>query len=170
MNLKSYNQLASDLDIDTKSSKLDLSEWDIVEILDVIPDSEKLDIGNLLENVTKSVVSTKIPDKRSKRGDIIWVSCLLQKRYSTAFTSQSVTGVLKLRVTDIRTIHFLKSIKNINQINNTISQPMKRGNLIYVTMNDKSVGNSPSSQYVLVCRIIDVYKGLAYLNKVIKNI
>ena len=170
MNIKKYNQLADDLDVDLKSDKLKLSEWDIVEILGVIEDSDKLDIGNVLEGVTKSVISTKVPDKRSKRGDIIWVSCMLQKKDTTAFTSQSVTGVLKLRVSDIRTIHFLKSLKNINQINNTISQPMRRGNLIYITMNEKSDGGSPSKPYVLICRIIDVYRGLAYLNKVIKNI
>ena len=48
----------------------------------------------------------------------------------------------------------------------------KRGDTIYITAMLRKTGSnsfsSPSIQSVLKCRIVDIYHGLSYLNKLIK--
>lgn len=49
---------------------------------------------------------------------------------------------------------------------------VKRGDLIYITAMIKKPGHSmtsPATQAVLKLRIVDIYQGLSYLNKVINK-
>jgi hypothetical protein len=51
------------------------------------------------------------------------------------------------------------------------NREVKRGDTIYITALVKKKGNSfssPATQAVIKVRVIDIYHGLAYLNKVIK--
>ena len=52
------------------------------------------------------------------------------------------------------------------------SKPVKRGDVIYITAmirKDGSSMTSPATQAVIKLRVVDIYNGLSYLNKVINN-
>lgn len=70
--------------------------------------------------------------------------------------------------------HDPKDIKeNFVGINSDLTKKeVKRGDTIYITAMIKKPGNSmtsPATQAVLKLRIVDIYQGLSYLNKIINK-
>lgn len=61
---------------------------------------------------------------------------------------------------------------NIISMNTQIDGELKRGDKIYVVCLLKKKGtttfSSPSIQSVICCRIVDIYNGLSYLNRIRK--
>lgn len=59
---------------------------------------------------------------------------------------------------------------NIISMNTQLDGDIKRGDKIYVVCLIRRVGStsfsSPSTQSVLVTKIVDIYSGLSYLNKI----
>ncbi len=59
---------------------------------------------------------------------------------------------------------------NIITMNAQIESELKRGEMIYVVCLLRKKGttsfSSPSTQSVVACRIVDIYSGLSYLNKI----
>lgn len=57
-------------------------------------------------------------------------------------------------------------------INSDLTQkPVKRGDTLYITAMIRKEGqsfSSPSTQAVIKLRVVDIYHGLSYLNKLIK--
>jgi hypothetical protein len=52
------------------------------------------------------------------------------------------------------------------------NKPIKRGDVVYITALVKKKGasmSSPASQSVLKLRVVDIYAGLNYLNKIMKD-
>ena len=62
------------------------------------------------------------------------------------------------------------SESNIISMNTQIDSELNRGDKIYVVCLLRKKGtttfSSPSTQSVIVCRIVDIYGGLSYLNKI----
>jgi len=101
MAIKKFDELSNDLEMFDKEKveKLDPKDYDIVEILDVFHDTEDTEYGNASES--SITMHSDLSVKQTKRGDIIWISALLQKKDTTSFNSPAVQGVLKVRVVDI---------------------------------------------------------------------
>jgi len=61
---------------------------------------------------------------------------------------------------------------NVINFNTELSGEIKRGELLYVVALLRKKGtttySSPAVQAVLRCRIVDIFHGLSYLNKVLK--
>ena len=56
--------------------------------------------------------------------------------------------------------------------NDLTNKPIKRGDLIYITALIRKSGSSmtsPATQAVIKLRVVDIYNGLSYLNKVINK-
>lgn len=79
------DQIEDELD----SSKLD-GEWDIINIIDV---SKEMPTNEAV------IINAELGDKTVKRGDLIYITALIQKKGSTYHQNQM--GVLKVRVVDI---------------------------------------------------------------------
>ena len=100
----------------TVLSKLDSGEYepikggvDILQIIGVINDEKEI------ESIEKSIdenfsLDTSITVKDIKRGDIIYLTALLQKTKGKSFNSQSL-GVVKARIVD-----YYIGISKLNQI------------------------------------------------------
>jgi hypothetical protein len=89
------------VEVEVDGEDVDMKDYFIVDILDVIVPEEK-DFGNSVEeNLNAIGVHTDLTVRQAKRGDIIWITALLRKRGSTSFTSPAVQGVLKVRIVDI---------------------------------------------------------------------
>ena len=62
------------------------------------------------------------------------------------------------------------SESNIISMNNQIDSELNRGDKIYVVCLLRKKGtttfSSPSKQSVIVCRLVDIYRGLSYFNKI----
>ena len=99
---KEFEPLSDDI---IAISKLDNGDYEtvkgpvnIVQITGVITDEEE--IKKLNEIAGGPVLNTDLSLKQVKRGDTIWITCLLQKPSSSVFNSQSI-GTLKVRIVDI---------------------------------------------------------------------
>jgi len=86
-------------------SKLDNGDYqkikgpvNIVQITGVITDEDE--IKRLDEIAGGPVLNTDLSLKQVKRGQEIWITCLLQKPSSSVFNSQTM-GCLRVRVVDI---------------------------------------------------------------------
>ncbi len=78
---------------DIKPEKLD-GEWEIVSIIDVTtPESE------VETNENKIVINAELGNNSLKRGDVLYITALLNKK--GAYYSQNRMGVIKVKVTDI---------------------------------------------------------------------
>ena len=98
---KSFQPLSDDI---IAISKLDNGDYEkvkepviITQITGVITDKEEI---KKLDEVAGPLLSTDISMKTVKRGQEIWITCLLNKPGSSVYSSQTV-GVLKVRIVDI---------------------------------------------------------------------
>jgi len=92
-----------DVDLEIDGEKVENGDYEIESIIDVIiPDDEKekKEYGNSIEENSVTVQSD-MTVKKTKRGDIIWITALLRRKGTTSFNSPAKQGVLKLRVIDI---------------------------------------------------------------------
>jgi len=97
-----YEPLSDDI---IALSKLDNGEYEkvtgpvnIVQITGVITDEEE--IKKLDEIAGGPVLNTDLSLKQVKRGQELWITCLLQKPSTAVFNSQTL-GCLKVRIIDI---------------------------------------------------------------------
>lgn len=82
---------------------------EIVQVTGIITDKEK--IKKLNEISGGPVLNTDLSLKQVKRGDTVWITCLLQKPGTAVFNAQTM-GVLKCRISDIFFgLNILNSIK-----------------------------------------------------------
>ena len=102
---KEYSPLADDITI---FQKLDDGEYEkvdgpiqIVQVTGVVSDEKEINkIENLLEKVPSApVFNTDLSLKKVKRGDIIWVTALLERPGNISWNAQTM-GVLKCRIVD----------------------------------------------------------------------
>ena len=102
-NSKDEQETLSDdiVEVDVDGEKVDMKDYYIEDILDVIVPDEEMEYGNVEENLNAIGVHSDLTVRDVKRGDIIWITALLRKRGSTSFTSPAVQGVLKVRIVDI---------------------------------------------------------------------
>ena len=92
------------------SETLDMDEFEIESIIDVIIMDEKDYDNNKSESVT---THAGIDGKNYKRGDTIYITALVRKKDSTSFNSPAKTGVLKCRIVDIYFgLQYLKKVIN----------------------------------------------------------
>lgn len=98
-----YTNLSSDIELLKKddngeSEKLDLEEWEVVKIVDIIKDDEEIEVleANIGLNLTADLDA-----KNLKRGDYIYMTALLAPRNKSTAYSPGTMGVLKCRITDI---------------------------------------------------------------------
>ena len=87
-------------------SKLDNGDYqkikgpiNIIQITGMITDDEE--IKKLDEIAGGPVLSTDLSLKQVKRGQEIWITCLLQKPSSSAVYNSQTMGCLKVRIIDI---------------------------------------------------------------------
>ncbi|MCK9417392.1 hypothetical protein M0Q97_12200 [Candidatus Dojkabacteria bacterium] len=99
---KEYQYLSDDI---IAISKLDNGEYvkikepiEIVQITGMLTDEDE--IKKLDEIAGGPVINTDLSLKQVKRGQEIWITCLLQKPTSAVYNSQSI-GLLKVRIIDI---------------------------------------------------------------------
>ena len=99
---KEFQPLSDDI---IALSKLDNGEYEkvkgpiqIVQITGMIDDPEE--IKKLDEIAGGPVISTDLALKQVKRGQELWITCLLQKPSTAVYNSQTM-GVLKVRIIDI---------------------------------------------------------------------
>jgi len=97
-----YEPLSNDI---IALSKLDNGEYEkvtgpinIVQITGVITDEEE--IKKLDEISGGPVLNTDLSLKQVKRGQLIWLTCLLQKPSTSVFNSQTL-GTISCRIVDI---------------------------------------------------------------------
>jgi len=97
-----YEPLSNDI---IALSKLDNGEYEkvtgpinIVQITGVITDEEE--IKKLDEIAGGPVLNTDLSLKQVKRGQLIWLTCLLQKPSTSVFNSQTL-GTISCRIVDI---------------------------------------------------------------------
>lgn len=118
---KEFDQLSDDITI---LRKLDNGDYDKVkepvyirQVTGVITDKKEIDkIENQLsESVPGApVFNTDLQLKKVKRGDIIWVTALLERPGNTSWNAQTM-GVIKARIVDyFYGLNKLKYIKNGN--------------------------------------------------------
>jgi hypothetical protein len=100
---KEFQNLSDDI---IAISKLDNGDYkkidepmEIVQITGVITDEDE--IKKLDEVAGGPVLNTDISMKQVKRGQEIWITCLLQRPSSTAVYNAQSMGVLKVRIIDI---------------------------------------------------------------------
>lgn len=99
---KEFQPLSDDI---ITISKLDNGDYEkvkgpikIVQVTGVITDEDE--IKKLDEIAGGPVLNTDISLKQVKRGQEIWITCLLQKPGSAVYNSQSL-GCLRVRIIDI---------------------------------------------------------------------
>ena len=72
---------------------------EIVQVTGIIQEPNK--IKKLEETINAApVINTDLRVKTIKRGDVIWLTCLLQKPGSTSWNTQQTIGCVKVRVID----------------------------------------------------------------------
>ena len=98
-----YEPLSDDI---IALSKLDNGEYEkvtgpvnIVQITGVITDEEE--IKKLDEIAGGPVLNTDLSLKQVKRGQLIWLTCLLQKPSSSAVYNSQTMGTISARIVDI---------------------------------------------------------------------
>lgn len=98
---KEFNQLSDDIVI---LSKLDSGDYEeikepveIVQITGIITDEDEI---AKLDEASGTHINTDLSLKEVKRGQEIWITCLLKKPNSLALNSQSL-GLIKVRIIDI---------------------------------------------------------------------
>lgn len=98
---KEFNQLSDDIVI---LSKLDSGDYEeikepveIVQITGIITDEDEI---AKLDEASGTHINTDLSLKEVKRGEEIWITCLLKKPNSLALNSQSL-GLIKVRIIDI---------------------------------------------------------------------
>lgn len=98
-----YQTLSDDI---IAISKLDNGDYEkvkgpvnIVQITGVITDEDE--IKRLDEIAGGPVLNTDISLKQVKRGQEIWITCLLQRPSSSAVYNSQTLGLLRVRITDI---------------------------------------------------------------------
>lgn len=96
-------------------SKLDNGDYEkikspvkIVQITGIVSDEEE--IKKLDEIAGGPVLNTDISLKQVKRGDIIWLTALLQKPSSSTIYNSQTMGVIKARIID-----FYYGLNKLNQ-------------------------------------------------------
>jgi len=113
-----YQPLSDDV---TALAKLDTGEYEeiegpinITQILGVVTDPEEIkEIEKAVkENVT---LDTSVVIKDIKRGDILWMTALLEKKTNTASWNSQVLSVIKVRVVDY--FYGLNKLNTIRKIN-----------------------------------------------------
>lgn len=100
---KEFQNLSDDI---IAISKLDNGDYkkidepmEIVQITGVITDEDE--IKKLDEVAGGPVLNTDLSLKQVKRGQEIWITCLLQRPSNTAVYNAQTIGVLKVRIIDI---------------------------------------------------------------------
>ncbi|CAG7581570.1 MAG: hypothetical protein SLAVMIC_00907 [uncultured marine phage] len=89
------------LEVEVDGEEVDMKDYYIEDVLDVIIPDEK-EFGNSVEeNLNAIGVHSDLTVRQAKRGDIIWITALLRKKGTSSFTSPAVQGVLKVRIVDI---------------------------------------------------------------------
>jgi len=103
---KNYDPLSDDISVLRKLDNGDYEKtkgpFNIIQVTGIITDEKEIDkIENQLsESVPGApVFNTDLQVKKVKRGDIIWVTALLERPGNTSFNSQTLS-VLKCRVVD----------------------------------------------------------------------
>jgi len=103
---KGYDPLSDDIAVLRKLDNGDYEKakgpFNIVQVTGVITDEDEIDkIENQLsERVSGApVFNTDLRVKKVKRGDIIWVTALLERPGNTSFNSQTLS-VIKCRIID----------------------------------------------------------------------
>ena len=98
---KEFNQLSDDIVV---LSKLDSGDYEeikepveIVQITGIITDDDEI---AKLDEASGTHINTDLSLKEVKRGQKIWITCLLKKPNSLALNSQSL-GLIKVRIIDI---------------------------------------------------------------------
>jgi len=104
---KEYDQLSDDI---VAIRKLDNGNYEkitepvnIVQITGIIKDEKEIDkIENQLSEAVPGapVFNTDLQLKKIKRGDIIWVTALLERPNATTSWNSQTMGVIKCRVVD----------------------------------------------------------------------
>lgn len=99
-----YSEMSTDLNdkiemVDVE--KLAKGEYQIEEILGIIQDPKDIEKFDKMDEANKALLNTDISVKEVKRGDTIYISCLLRPAGTTNLNSQAATAVLKVRVVDI---------------------------------------------------------------------
>jgi hypothetical protein len=104
---KEYDPLADDIVV---LRKLDNGEYEkvkgpveVIQFTGVITDDDEIDkIENQLDESVPGgpVFNTDLRLKKIKRGDIIWVTALLERPHSTTSYNSQTMGVIKCRVVD----------------------------------------------------------------------
>jgi len=99
---KEFQPLSDDI---IAISKLDNGEYEkvkgpveIIQITGMIDDPEE--IKKLDEIAGGPVISTDLSLKQVKRGQLIWLTCLLQKPSTSVYNSQTM-GVISCRIVDV---------------------------------------------------------------------
>ena len=110
--------LADDLSVLIKNDdgdieKVDMNEWEISKIIDVIKDPKEIEtLESYLYEARGGVkLSTDLDAKDVKRGDTLWLTALLAPRNKSVAYSPGTMGVLKVRVIDI--YYGLSKLKNL---------------------------------------------------------
>jgi hypothetical protein len=116
---KEYEPLSDEI---TAIAKLDTGEYEeikepvnITQITGVVTDPKEIkEIEKAVkENVT---LDTSLVIKDVKRGDILWLTAILEKKTKTSSWNSQVLGVVKVRVVDyFYGLNKLNTIKNINK-------------------------------------------------------
>jgi len=98
-----FDALSDDIIAISKSDNGDYQKItepvEIVQITGVVTDEEE--IKKLNEVVGGPVISTDLSLKQVKRGQLIWLTCLLQRPGSTAVINSQTMGVISARIVDI---------------------------------------------------------------------
>lgn len=119
---KGYDPLSDDITI---LKKLDNGDYEkvkgpinVVQVTGVITDDKEIDkIENQLSEAVPGapVFNTDLRLKQVKRGDIIWVTALLEKPNATTAWNAQTMGVLKCRIVDY--YYGLNKLKYVNNGN-----------------------------------------------------
>jgi hypothetical protein len=110
---KEYQPLSDDIiavkELEDGSIERIKGPIEIVQVTGIITDEEK--IKKLNEIAGGPVINTDLSLKQVKRGDTVWITCLLQKPGTAVFNAQTM-GVLKVRIVDFwYGLNILNSIK-----------------------------------------------------------
>lgn len=111
---KEYKPLSDDI---LAMSKLDTGEYEpiegeisIVQVLGIVDDPTEI------KNIEKSIkenftIDTSLNLKNVKRGEILWITALLQKDNKSQTLNSQTLGVVKVRVVD-----YFYGLNKLNQI------------------------------------------------------
>ena len=94
MDFKTFNEYNSEIEKDTVEDYEKVQSVEIIQITGVISEEEAMKIDEALV-----VHAGDFSGKEIKRGDIIWLSCMMMKPGASYSAQQA--GVLSCRVTDI---------------------------------------------------------------------